>query len=78
MATVDTYDSQQRMADALLRSQETTLADFLSTQVGLGRSLEHIAQELYATTDRAVQVSYGTIRRWLLDLDLLSRREAEK
>lgn len=60
------------MADAILHDrQNTSLRDFLADQRSQGRTYEAIAQELYAVTDRAVSVSYQTIKRWLEDFDLL-------
>ncbi len=65
-------DSKQRMADVLLKDrQDTSLHDFLAAQRSGGATYEEIAQELYAVTDRAVSVSYQTIKRWLTDFDLL-------
>lgn len=59
------------MADALLQQQGTTLEEFLGLHRRAGGTYEFIAQELYATTERAVSVSYQTIKRWLADFDLL-------
>lgn len=72
MANLDgKLDSKQRMADALLRDRDTSLRVFLEEHRGAGATYEAIAQELYAFTDRAVSVSYQTIKRWLVDFDLL-------
>ena len=66
MANPDlTLNSQQRMVDALLQGQSTSLRDFLTEHRGRGATYEAIAQELYAVTDKTVSVSYQTIKRWL-------------
>lgn len=62
----------QRMADALLQAQlDITLRDFLAQHRSRGLSYEEIGQELFAATDRAVSVSYSTIKNWLASFGLL-------
>lgn len=64
--------SQQRTAERILQQREgVSLRDFLANARSAGGTYESISQELYATTDRAVSVSYQTIKRWLSDFDLL-------
>lgn len=72
MADPSPLNSQQKMADAILRDRlDTTLGAFLEAHRTQGLTYEAIAQELYASTDRAVSVSYQTIKRWLDDFGLL-------
>ncbi len=72
MSTPDlNLTSQQRMVDVLLQDQGSSLREFLTEHRGRGATYEAIAQELYAVTEKAVSVSYQTIRRWLIDFDLI-------
>lgn len=63
--------TQARHADVILQGSGTTLRDFLAEQHDAGRTYEEIAQELYASTDRVISVSYQTIKRWLRRFDLI-------
>lgn len=63
--------TQARQVDVILQAKGTTLKAFLEAQYTAGKTYEEIAQELYATTDRAVSVSYQTIKRWLQRFDLM-------
>ena len=60
-----------RTTDAVLQTKGTTLVEFLEEQHQAGEGYEDIAKELYAFTDRAINVSYQTVKRWLVDLEIL-------
>ena len=67
----DKLSTNQRMADALLRQRGSTLVDFLTAQKGIGASYESIAKELYVASNGSVDISYGTVKRWLKEFGLL-------
>ena len=72
MVDVHHLTSQQKMADALLRSKtDSSLKDFLAEHRARGLGYEEIGQELFMVTDRAVSVSYQTVKNWLTDFGLL-------
>ena len=54
----------QRIADALLRTQGTTLEIELLDARDRGESFERIARNLAARTDGAIDVASGTVRNW--------------
>jgi hypothetical protein len=59
------------MADALLRSSGSDLKSFLSDARSRNISYEDTAKELYLKTEGAVSVTYQTIKRWLVEFELL-------
>lgn len=61
----------QRVADLLLEKQGSNLRDWLAEQRKSGGGYELIARELYLATSGEVSVSYQTVKRWLIDFDLL-------
>jgi transposase len=63
-----TLNGNQRMANAILEHQGTTLRDLLSELHGAGMSYEQIAKRLHSETDGVVSLSYQTVKRWLDDL----------
>ena len=63
--------SQQRVVDLLLEQQKSNLRDWMAARRDEEDSYETIAKKIYVLTDGEVDVSYTTIKRWLIDLDLL-------
>ena len=77
MSQVHQLSSNQRMADTVLRSmEEISLRAFLANHYGKGLSYEAIAKELHVSTAGAVSPSYGTVKKWLQDFDLLTEAPA--
>jgi hypothetical protein len=62
MAQVSDLRGNQRMADAVLRVQGTTLIDFLTEFNHAG--YEEIAKQLHSKTDGVVSISHATVKRW--------------
>ncbi len=55
----------QRVADALLRTQGTTLAIVVLDADDAGKSAHSIARELHERTDGAVDVTAQAVRNWV-------------
>lgn len=71
MAQPPVLKPQQRVVDLLLEQQGSNLRDWLAERREERDSYETIARKLWSLTDGEVSVSYTTIKRWLVDLDLL-------
>jgi hypothetical protein len=54
----------QRIADALLRTQGTSLREYLDERRDSGESFERIARDLASRTDGDIDVSSTTLRNW--------------
>lgn len=65
----------QRVADALLRTQGTTLAIFILDQADEGVPGEVIARKLSDRTDGAVDVTGQAVRNWIKDFRATETRE---
>ncbi|HLF43233.1 MAG TPA: hypothetical protein VJA46_06875 [Acidimicrobiia bacterium] len=63
--------AQQRVVDLLLEKNGSTLKDWLSGRRAESTSYEDIAKQLYVLTDGEISISYTTVKRWLIDFDLL-------
>lgn len=73
MAHTHQLSSNQRMAHAVLAglAEPTTLEAFLTDRWSRGLSYEAIAKDLHSLTNGAVSLSYITVKRWLIDFDLI-------
>jgi hypothetical protein len=60
------------MADALLSKTATNLRTFIEERSARGLSYETIAKELYMATGGSVDVTYQTIKRWLIEFGVHS------
>lgn len=65
------YSNQlQRATDALLRERHgVSLRELIRDERAQGTSFEVISRRIYALTGEAVNVSFGTVRRWAAALD---------
>ena len=57
----------QRLADHLLKDG---LRFYLAEKRHQGASLEQIARDIYYDTDRQVEITFTTVRRWLEELEI--------
>ena len=62
---------QQRVVDLLLGQQGSNLKDWLAARRDENDSYETIAKKLWTLTAGEIDVSYTTVKRWLIDFDLL-------
>jgi hypothetical protein len=67
----DTLTSQQRVAYKHLAKHGSSLKEWMAAQRAEGASYDTIGRELWAVTGGEVAISYQTVKRWLIDLDLL-------
>lgn len=71
MTPTPSLSPQQRVVDLLLEREGSNLYDWLAARRAEGNSYETIAKKIWTLTDGEVDITYTTVRRWLIGLDLL-------